>query len=306
MKTMLKVVVTALLPVQISDLAASGNGVVLVDPSEAGGEPLAISPEEPLPYEPFTAYILAFADTTGPGASSNHSIAVDIDISQNLLAVIHREGGEIVPPPMAPPSIMLRIEMQGLPPGDYVMESFSLDTDGLGSPTTDLYFSVAESPPTQQATTLFHPGIDHYFVTADDDELDSLIGDPVQGWFKTDLGFNVWPADSPAPSTALPVCRFYSSLVNSHFYTASESECMELQESPDSGWAYEGTAFQALVPTAGACPAGTTPVWRLFNNRQHELDSNHRFVASPETYRIMITDGWAGEGVAFCSPPESL
>jgi hypothetical protein len=51
---------------------------------------------------------------------------------------------------------------------------------------------------------------------------------------------------------------------------------------------------------------GTTPVWRLYNDRAAQLDSNHRFVASGETYRAMIAEGWIGEGVAFCSPPESL
>jgi hypothetical protein len=66
---------------------------------------------------------------------------------------------------------------------------------------------------------------------------------------------------------------------------------------------YEGIAFRALVPSQGACPSGTDPVWRLFNNRVIEMDSNHRFVASAETYRTMIADGWVGEGVTSCSPP---
>ena len=100
----------------------------------------------------------------------------------------------------------------------------------------------------------------------------------------------------------MPVCRFYSSLVNSHFYTGDEEECAILQVE-DHGWEYEGIAFQALLPANGACPAGTDPVWRLFNNRVAEMDSNHRFVASSETYRAMMADGWVGEGVAFCSPP---
>ncbi|HHX83507.1 MAG TPA: hypothetical protein GX696_11080, partial [Pseudomonadaceae bacterium] len=56
----------------------------------------------------------------------------------------------------------------------------------------------------------------------------------------------------------------------------------------DHGWEYEGIAFQALIPNGGACPAGTDPVWRLFNDRVAEKDSNHRFVASSETYRAMM------------------
>ncbi|HHX83233.1 MAG TPA: hypothetical protein GX696_09675 [Pseudomonadaceae bacterium] len=57
-----------------------------------------------------------------------------------------------------------------------------------------------------------------------------------------------------------------------------------------------------IVPTAGTCPAGTLPVWRLYNDRYAELDSNHRFVVDTELYRTMINSGWIGEGVAFCSP----
>ena len=66
------------------------------------------------------------------------------------------------------------------------------------------------------------------------------------------------------------------------------------------------------MPKKGVCPPGTNPVWRMFNNRHHEQDSNHRFLTSSETYRSMtrareydtwISDRWAGEGVAFCSPP---
>ena len=99
----------------------------------------------------------------------------------------------------------------------------------------------------------------------------------------------------------MPVCRFYSELVNSHFYTGSAEECTLLQEE-DHGWVYKGIAFQALLPEQGACPVGTAPVWRLFNDRVAQLDSNHRFVASGETYQAMMAQGWLGEGVAFCSP----
>lgn len=36
---------------------------------------------------------------------------------------------------------------------------------------------------------------------------------------------------------------------------------------PGSGWTYEGIAFRALVPTKSSCYPGTTPVWRLYNDR---------------------------------------
>ena len=67
---------------------------------------------------------------------------------------------------------------------------------------------------------------------------------------------------------------------------------------------YEGIAFRALVPTQGSCYPGTVPVWRLYNDRFAQADSNHRFVTSADTYRHMIANGRIGEGVAFCSPED--
>lgn len=292
MNTKLNLVAGALMLVQTSSLIANGNGVAIVEPGEMPDNPVAVVPDVPQAYEPFTLYFVGPGDEFPDGDPTPHFVS--IDLIESRILVTHRKFG----PSFMGATNSLATEIQGLPGGEYIVSTFLHD---------NLAFSIELPPPTQKAYTLYHPGINHFFVTADDEELDIVIGNGGSlGWQAADNGFNVWPAVGPAPSTALPVCRFYSSLVNSHFYTASESECLELQENPDSGWAYEGIAFQALVPTAGACPAGTTPVWRLFNNRQHELDSNHRFVASPETYRIMIADGWAGEGVAFCSPPESL
>lgn len=198
------------------------------------------------------------------------------------------------------------VELGRLEPGDYSIRHTGFWSSSFGSREFITFsteeFTVYEAIPTTKAHTFFHPGINHYLVTAGEFERQAVLAD---GWHATDQGFNVWSADGPAPQQAVPVCRFYSSLVNSHFYTASESECDYLQ-SFDSGWLYEGIAFQALIPREdGVCPAGTQPVWRLFNNRQDQQDSNHRFVVGGETYRLMIADGWAGEGVAFCSPPAS-
>ena len=140
-------------------------------------------------------------------------------------------------------------------------------------------------------------------MTAGDEEAEALLLSPDQ-WQISDFGFNVWHADDLAPTTAVPVCRFYSEQVNSHFYTGDEAECTLLKEE-DQDWEYEGIAFQALVPLNGACPIGTDLVWRLYNDRAALQDSNHRFIASSETYHAMIAKGWLGEGVAFCSPPAS-
>ena len=93
-----------------------------------------------------------------------------------------------------------------------------------------------------------HGGV---FITAGLAEKNSLLGGGGGGgWAIADEGFHCWPADGPASAAAKPVCRFYSSLVNSHFYTAGAGAC-EMVKQPSSGWTYEGIAFRALVADQG-------------------------------------------------------
>jgi len=161
-------------------------------------------------------------------------------------------------------------------------------------------FTVSFPPPTslEAVAELRNRTTLHYFLTASEDEQTLLQGGGDGDWYYIDF-FHAWSAYGPAPAAAKPVCRFYSSAVNSHFYTAGANEC-ELLKHPGSGWTYEGIAFRALVPTKGVCYPGTRPVWRLYNNRFAQLDSNHRFVTSADTYWHMMANGWIGEGVVFC------
>ena len=191
--------------------------------------------------------------------------------------------------------------MPGLPGGTYSIWARVSYVDPVEPPEIGSVV-VSPAPPAQPVFAFYNEGIRHYFITAGAAEKDSLLsGGGGGGWYLVDEGFNAWPADGPAPDAAKPVCRFYSAAVNSHFYTAGPNEC-ELLKQPSSGWTYEGIAFRALLPTKGSCYPGTTPVWRLYNDRFAQADSNHRFVTSADTYRHMIANGWIGEGVAFCSP----
>lgn len=187
---------------------------------------------------------------------------------------------------------------QGLPPGVHEVRIVGRHADGTRVEFYSMSFRVTEPPPTVPVYSLYHPNIDHYFLTTCGSERDEAIQD---GWISADAGFDVWPAHGPY-NDSWPVCRFYSPDVNSHFFTANENECMKLQ-APDSGWIFENVRFRVLPSQNGTCPSETVPVWRLFNNRQAQQDSNHRFVAGNETYRAMIADGWSGEEVAFCAPP---
>jgi hypothetical protein len=56
--------------------------------------------------------------------------------------------------------------------------------------------------------------------------------------------------------------------------------------------------------TAGTCPAGTIPVYRVFDNR---VDANHRYTVDRATRDMMVARGYIAEGygndaVIMCAP----
>ncbi|MFO1282940.1 MAG: S8 family peptidase [Burkholderiales bacterium] len=147
----------------------------------------------------------------------------------------------------------------------------------------------------------FNAGFGHYFITARADEIALLDGGAFNGAFvRTGASFKAW--DGPSAGTQ-PVCRFFTEAFppkSSHFYTAYSFECEGLKSNPD--WIYETIAFHAGTPVAGACPAGTTAVWRLYNNGASGAP-NHRFTTDLGVYQSFIaTQGWTGEGIVFCAP----
>ena len=200
--------------------------------------------------------------------------------------------------------------MPELAPGAYVLEGWGrADMEGEYEKFFTREFSVASTVPVVE----FFSGIlDHYFIAAGADEIDLLDRGGQGDWRRTGQRFSAWLRQGDAPAGAVPVCRFYASGPNSHFYTGRSQECGYLrtleQEQraaasalgrPFLGWAYEATAFWALVPQAGVCPGGLIPVYRTYNDRAAQMDSNHRFVADATQYNAMAFS-WADEGVQLC------
>jgi len=66
-------------------------------------------------------------------------------------------------------------------------------------------------------------------------------------------------------------------------------------------WEFEGNAFDLALPqgTPGqrTCPAGTAPVYRLYNNGQGGAP-NHRYTDSLTIFNQMLAQGWIFEGEA--------
>ncbi|MBK7470845.1 MAG: hypothetical protein IPI73_09710 [Betaproteobacteria bacterium] len=89
---------------------------------------------------------------------------------------------------------------------------------------------------------------------------------------------------------------------NSHFYTADAAECAAVKTDP--GWLFEGVVFQVVAPTLGSCPQPLVPVYRSYNGRFLENDSNHRYATDPATVAQMSALGWTSEGVVLCIAAE--
>jgi hypothetical protein len=169
--------------------------------------------------------------------------------------------------------------------------------------------TVAERAPPPpgwaRAVEFFHPEFDHYFITTSPVEIENLDSGKTPGWQRTGQSFNVY---ATADSGLAAVCRFFSGesfgLKSSHFYAPRGLGCEAVFNNPQ--WQYEGDVFFTPLPAAdGACPAGTAPVYRLYNNGMGGAP-NHRYTTSDETFAAMKRDGWIaegqGEGVGMCSP----
>ncbi len=165
---------------------------------------------------------------------------------------------------------------------------------------------VTPSGTTTPAVEYYYPAWNMYFVTAIPDEISKLDAGVFVGWQRTGLQFNVYDV-SGAPTSAAPVYRFFSTTFSpksSHFYTADVVEYNDLLANPN--WQLEGQVFNVPLPASdGSCPAGSIPVYRLYNNGMGGAP-NHRFTTDINVRSQMLAAGWIAEGqgigVGFCSP----
>jgi hypothetical protein len=143
-----------------------------------------------------------------------------------------------------------------------------------------------------------------YFLTADAAEIAFIDGGGLgSGWSRTGMQFNAWPRDATGVAGALPVCRFFGVPgvgPDSHFYTADAGECAKVKQDPH--WQYEAMAWQALLPTAGRCASGMTPLLRLWLPGSDPTGSRHRYVTDASLAPAMQSAGWILEGPVFCAP----
>ena len=206
------------------------------------------------------------------------------------------------------------LRLPSLAPGSYTVEGWGRDKITGAAP--ERYFTQAFSVSSAVPIVEYYAeSSDHYFMTAAPGDIAMLDNGGMGGWKRTGQKFKGWLRMGDAPPGAKPVCRFYAKGANSHFYTGNAGDCdwlkaLEAREraeaaargQPFLGWAFENIAFYALLPENGQCAGGTTPVYRAYNNRAAQNDSNHRFTTDAQQRVAMTMSSWADEGVAFCSP----
>ena len=152
----------------------------------------------------------------------------------------------------------------------------------------------------------YNAPLDNFFITADPTEAGAIDnGSAGPGWSRTG---NVFLSGGP-----IAVCRFYGSLSpgpNSHFYTASASECAflkALQASTPASvprWNFESNDFLTTGTVNGGCPAQTVPVFRAYNDGfTKRIDSNHRITNNAASIQEVVARGWISEGIVMCAPP---
>jgi len=164
----------------------------------------------------------------------------------------------------------------------------------------------------------YNPTLRHYFITADDAEKQALDTGVHPGWQRTGESFKAYARGSSTGASINPVCRYYSPAsieteqgsfagFDSHFFSADAAECVTVFRR-FANWIWEledDNAFQIALPDrlSGACPGGTVPVYRLWNQR---VDSNHRYTTSAATKADMlaagyVAEGYGADGVAMCA-----
>ncbi|MEO7256224.1 MAG: hypothetical protein ABIZ64_18515 [Casimicrobium sp.] len=163
---------------------------------------------------------------------------------------------------------------------------------------------IATSASAQSITVVeyYNKSLDAHFITGRTDEQTALDG--VADFKRTGMTFQA-TAVATATSSLTKICRFYISVaspyVSSHFYGRQGIDCESIRAQNLAGFTWEDYDFATQQPTSGACPAGTTTIFRGFRAAAGGKTSNHRYSASQATYDSAVTAGYVGEGAAFCA-----
>jgi hypothetical protein len=153
------------------------------------------------------------------------------------------------------------------------------------------YLTPGAANPTKETLVVeyYYAGLDDFFITANQAEIQGLDSGVHPGWVRTGLTFLAYSDPSVAPAGVSPVCRFYllPQFGDSHFYSADPAECAATAAKFAGAWVEESPAlFYIPLPnkTTFTCPANTRPVYR-FLNQNNQI--HHRYTAEVDARNCM-------------------
>ena len=166
---------------------------------------------------------------------------------------------------------------------------------------------IGTTPGSDAVTVIeyYHAGLDHYFMTTLPVEIAALDAGQFGGWARTRESFRAW---STRHIETRSVCRYYMPPIvgDSHFFSASPTECAVAPVLFPSFVLESLEVMHEVLPDeiSGACPANTTPIYRVWNKRP---DSNHRYLTNRAMRDAMVARGYVAEGygpdaVVMCGP----
>jgi hypothetical protein len=168
----------------------------------------------------------------------------------------------------------------------------------LGSSTLTVNYIVSGPgrPAVEPVFRFWSPVLSHHFYTTNESERDGLICNLPDTYIYEGEAYHT-PASASDPNV-LPVYRFWSSTLSSHFYTIDPNEKdYVINNYPIEVWEFEGAVFYAYPE--GQQPDDAMPVYRFWSGTcgshfyTFDEDEKNYIIAS---YPNFI---WAYEGVAW-------
>ena len=274
------------------------------------------APPSVLEYEPFTVSVTAAGATLCDGPTIN------------VVGSVRLEGAiaDITMPPIGARCAARSIEIPGLPRGvrSLRVNITTLAVDGnrtLGGGTKTVatsvltndievrpLFGVLDLPRfrTAEFRSAFSAASVRLVLTAS--RVEMFAGQWL--WFEADdpltAGYTFKALSAPLGSAGLPtsLARLSSVEYPAPFAGTFVTADATLARALAASWSRVAVELPYAVGRldAGACPIGMTQVYRVFN----PTAVVHRWTQHVETYRVLIANGYVGEGAAWCAPAHDV
>ncbi len=231
-------------------------------------------------------------------------------IAENFAFVTHSYSNQVSKINLATSEIEVIINVGDLPIGisiDEEMEEISV----LGKNSRDISkiimsyndSELIETPIVKSPVYRFwSESLNKHFYTANEEDYNTVLSEFSDTWSFEKIAFYAIDQESITSADldkATPVHRYWSNVLNSHFYTSSEQERQIIEENWPDIWDYEKEEYYVFEEEE----EGTNPIFRFWS----ESFGSH-FYANGITEKNIVEDLWGDvwsyEKIAYYVYPE--